>query len=261
MKKTLFSLLLVAVAAAFFFSAQTACKREPVFVGDVFVKDTTGTGGDTTVILPPPPPDSADFSGTPCDPDSAYFRNTVFPLINSSCAISGCHDVASAEEGVILTSYQYILTTGKIKVFKPTQSKFYTLLSDPDPDDRMPPAPAPAFTAAQKAIIKKWIEQGALDNGCNENYGTGCSTTDVTYSNFVAPLVANQCNGCHSQASTGGGVLLKTLADVKASVAKGEFYESIAWTNGVSAMPKNGSKLSDCFQQKVKAWIDAGMPQ
>jgi hypothetical protein len=231
-----------------------SCKREPVYIGEL--PDPT----DTTDV-PPLPIDSVDWTGTPCSPDSVYFQNQIFPIINSSCAIAGCHDAITHEDDINLTSYQNIRTTGKIKVFNAADSKFYKVLNDPDPNDRMPPAPYAALTADQKALIFKWINQGALENGCNENYGQGCKTTDVTYSNFIQPLVANACLGCHSNASTGGNILLKTYDQVKANATTGEFYNSIAWVAGTSPMPKNTAQLSPCFVEKVKAWVDAGMPQ
>lgn len=252
MKNRFFALFALATIAAFLF-IETACKREPVYIGELI-------GNDTTIIIPPIPVDTADLTGTPCSADSVYFQNSVLPLLVSNCALSGCHDAVSHEEGVILTDYQNVMSTGKVKAFKPQNSKLYTSLNAGG-GDRMPPTPAAAFTAAQKAVIQKWIAQGALNNACNENYGQGCSTVGVTYTNFIQPLVANQCLGCHSTASTGGGILLKNYADIKASGLTGKFYGSVIWANGISAMPKNGAKMSDCYAEKVKAWIDSGMPQ
>ncbi len=35
-----------------------------------------------------------------CDPDTVYFQNTVLPLIQSTCATTGCHDAASHQHGI-----------------------------------------------------------------------------------------------------------------------------------------------------------------
>ena len=212
---------------------------------------------DTTIIIPPPD-DPIDTTGVPCDPDTVYFQNQILPLLVSNCALSGCHDVQSHEEGVITTNYTNIRQ--KVSPFNPNQSKLYKSIIDTDPGDRMPPPPAAAFTTEQKNLVKKWIEQGALNNVCNEGYGQ-CDTSNVTYTAYIQPLVANKCLGCHSNNNPGGGIKLTNLAEVKASVQTGKFYGSIAWEAGYIAMPQNGIQLSTCQTNKVKAWIDAGMPQ
>lgn len=212
--------------------------------------------GDTTVV--PPPPDAGDTTGVPCDPDTVYFQNQILPLFLSNCAMSGCHDVQSHKEGVILTDYALIMQ--KIKPFNPNQSKNYQVIVTGDAEDRMPPAPAAPLTQAQVDLLKTWILQGALNNGCNEGYGQ-CDTAGVTYTNFVQPLVANKCQGCHGAVNPGAGIKLTTYNEVKASALTGKFYGSISWSAGTIAMPQNGAKLSSCYIAKVQAWINAGMPQ
>ena len=210
---------------------------------------------DTTVVVPPDP---VDTTGTPCSPDTVYFQNQILPLLVSNCAMSGCHDVQSHEDGVITTDYAHIMQ--KIKPFNASQSKIYKSIIETDPGDRMPQPPAPPFTTEQKNLLKKWIEQGALNNVCNESYGQ-CDTSKVTYTAYIQPLVAGRCQGCHGLNNPGGGIKLTNYAEVKASAQSGKFYNSIAWSPGVSAMPKNGARLSTCQTSKVKAWINAGMQQ
>lgn len=212
---------------------------------------------DTVPPPPPPPVDTGDYTGVPCSPDTVYFQNQVLPLVISQCAKSGCHDAISHKEGVVLTDYSHVMSI--VKAFKPTNSKLYTVLSKTG-DERMPPPPDPAFTTDQKNLIKKWIEQGALNNVCNESYGS-CSTDNVTYTNFINPLLANQCTGCHGGANPSGGIKLTTYDEAKASAQSGKLYGSVAQQPGFVAMPQGGSALSTCFTKKVKAWIDAGMPQ
>lgn len=218
---------------------------------------------DTVVIepvdtIPDIPVDSVDLTGVPCDPDTVYFQNTILPLLNSSCAKSGCHDVQTHEEGVIMSDYSNIMK--EVKAGNPNQSKVYKVLFE-NGDEKMPPPPDPDLTTAQKALIKKWIEQGAKNNVCNENYGQGCSTDNVTYTEFISPLFANYCNGCHSGNAPSGNLDLTTYNNVKASAQSGKLYGSITYEAGFKPMPDGGNKLSDCFISKVKGWIDAGMPQ
>ncbi len=215
---------------------------------------------DPTDTIPPPPVDTADLSGIPCDPDTVYFQNQVLPLLISQCSKSGCHDVQSHKEGVVLVDYQRVMNTGEVKPFKPSNSELYKVLFKTDPEERMPPAPDNPLTAEQKDLIKRWIEQGALNNACNESYGA-CDTTGITYTNFIGPLMANQCTGCHGGSNPQGGLKLSTYAEAKASALSGKLYGSVAHLSGYSAMPKGGAALTSCFVNKVKAWINNGTPQ
>jgi len=239
-----------------------------VFLGTLFlpscrhelVLPITNDPVDTIQPPPPPPVDTGDYSGIPCDPDTVYFQNQVLPLLISQCAKSGCHDAQTHKEGVKLIDYQSVINTGKVKPFQPSSSKMYTMLNLSNPEDRMPPAPNSPLTTDQKNLIKKWIEQGALNNACNEGYGS-CDTTNVTYTNFINPLLANRCTGCHSGANPSGGLKLTNYAETKASASGGKLYGSIAHLAGYKAMPQGGAALTSCYVDKVKAWINKGMPQ
>ena len=187
-----------------------------------------------------------------CSTDTVYFQNKILPLLNSGCAMSGCHDAISHKDGVNLTSYSKIISTGGVRPGSPANSKLYTVLSRSG-SDRMPPPPAAAFTAAEKALINKWILQGALNNACND-----CDTTVFTYSGAVAPMMNTFCKGCHNPASLGGGIDVSTYAAVKSIALDGKLMGSIKHSAGYIAMPQGSTKLSDCRIEQIQKWITAG---
>jgi hypothetical protein len=231
------------------------CRHELILPPAPDVTDTSGQ--DTIPVLPV---DSADYSGVPCSPDTVYFQNQVLPLLVSGCAKTGCHNTASHKEGIILVDYATVMSDNLVKAGNPSGSKLYKVMVTTDLGDRMPPPPDAAFTTDQKALIYKWIQQGAKNNVCNESWG-GCDTTGVTYANFIYPLMANKCNGCHAGSSASGGIKLTTYTEVRNEALNGRLYGSIAWLSGYKAMPDGGAQLSNCYQNKVQAWINAGMPQ
>jgi mono/diheme cytochrome c family protein len=114
--------------------------------------------------------------------------------------------------------------------------------------------PSSPLSADQKALLSKWISQGAKNNGCT----SACDTSSVKYSAQVKTIIDVNCKGCHSGSSPQGSIDLSTYELVKAKVTANLLYESISHTGGVSPMPKGGSKLSDCQIRAVKIWIDAG---
>jgi hypothetical protein len=187
-----------------------------------------------------------------CSTDTVYFQNKVLPLLNSGCAMSGCHDAITHEDGVELTSYAKIMSTGGVRAGNPAGSDLYKVLNKSG-SNRMPPPPAAGFTQAQKDIVYKWILQGAKNNACND-----CDTTVFTYSGAVLPLMNTYCKGCHNPSSLGGGIDVSTYASVKAIATNGKLMGSIRHTAGYVAMPQGSSKLSDCKIQQIQKWIFAG---
>ncbi len=212
--------------------------------------DTTGnndtTGNEDTTIA------------SNCDPNIIYFEKDVLPIIASSCAKSGCHDVISHQEGVVLNNYTNIMNTGDIKPGDPEDSKLYEYITEDDEDKRMPPPPNQRLTSAQISVIRKWIEQGAQNLTCNE--GTVCDDSNVTFSGTVAPILNKSCIGCHNPNFVSGGIILTTHGGASAVANSGRLYGAISHASGFSPMPKSGNKLNACNIKLIKKWIDNGAP-
>jgi mono/diheme cytochrome c family protein len=200
--------------------------------------------------------------GIPCDPDTVYFQNTVLPLLQSSCGTVGCHDPGTAQDGVILTSYYYVMQTAEVDPYNPEESKLWEVIADDFQSDRMPPPPAPPLNNTQKQIIYQWIAQGALNNYCDQE---PCDSINVSFSATVFPIIQNNCIGCHSGSNPGAGIMLTNYNQIKAQGAipegnPGSLLGSITWANGNAQMPKNGNQLSECKIAQIRKWIDDGMP-
>ncbi|MEO8147064.1 MAG: hypothetical protein ABI723_05465 [Bacteroidia bacterium] len=198
-----------------------------------------------------PPTYNSDnyLSEIDCDSDSVYFANSVLPLIVSSCAKSGCHDRGNNESNVVLTDYNSIIVTGKIKKFKPENSDFYKVMAS----GSMPPGTP--FTPGQLDVIYKWIEQGAQNNHC-----TSCDTNLLaTYSGFVAPLMQSKCLGCHNGNQTGDTINVSTYQGVKGIALSGQLVGTVTG-NGYLQMPYQSPRLLDCEINKIIEWVNDGAP-
>lgn len=219
------------------FAMINGCRHEILYPGN---GSNTGGGGGNN-----------GGAGSNCSPDTAYFVNDIMPLISSNCAMSGCHDNITHADGVRLTTYNQIqnyVTPGDA-----SNSELYKIIIKTN-GDRMPPPPMPPLTASQKALIKKWIDQGARNNGCL----AGCDTSQYTFAGAVKPIMDNKCAGCHNPANTGGGVELSTYTGVKAAALTGTLYGSVSHQPGYAPMPQNAPKLSDCEITQIQKWIMAG---
>ncbi|NNC83915.1 MAG: hypothetical protein HKN79_10080 [Flavobacteriales bacterium] len=226
--------------------AAQACKHDPI-LDELIVEDpidTTGGGPDTTV-----------FQGNPCDPDSVYFVNEILPFLTASCAQPGCHDAATAEDGVVLDSYFNIVTTGDVEPFDPADSEIYETITDSDLDDRMPPAGEDPLTAEQIQMIYDWIAQGAQDNSCSS-----CDTTEVTFAQTIYPIIELKCQGCHSGAQPSSGLSLEDYGDISTIAISGALYSSITGSNGYPLMPYNSNALPACEIDLIQTWILEGAP-
>jgi len=204
-------------------------------------------------------PDSATQVGdtsTACDPNKIYFQQQVLPILVSNCAMSGCHDDATHKEGVVLTSYSKVMSTGGVRPGNPGNSKLYKVLVTTDAGDRMPRPPQSPLAAQQVQIISAWIQQGADNLVCESM----CDSSVFTYSGAIRPLIQNKCQGCHSGTNAQGGIDISTYTLLKVKVTDGKLWGSVNQVPGFPPMPKNGTKLSDCEIKQFQKWIAAGAP-
>lgn len=189
-------------------------------------------------------------TNVPCEPGVVYFKNEILPIFQGNCAYAGCHGQGSAKDFVKLDDYASIIRSG-IKPGKPDGSKIYEAIIETNPDDVMPPPPA-KLTAAQIDLIRRWIEQGALNNGCKS-----CDTLTVTFSGNVKPMIDNACGSCHNPSQR---LDLATWQAVKTAAESGKLMGALEHRPGFLPMPQGTPKWSDCELGKVRTWIRDGMP-
>ncbi len=230
-----------------------ACQHEPdgspIDPGPI---DTTENPIDTTE-------NPVDTSGVPCDPAKVYFTTDVLPILKSNCAKAGCHDGITHEEDIVLESYQTLFNSDDELVvpFNLNDSKLFEVITESDPDKRMPPAPNQRLTADQINTIATWILQGAQDLTCDPNTGS-CVTTNISYAAFVAPILTNNCVGCHSGGAPSGGILLNSHSSVQVVANNGKLFGAINHSAGFQPMPKGSAKLPQCTIDKINGWIQDG---
>jgi mono/diheme cytochrome c family protein len=194
-----------------------------------------------------------------CHPDTVYFVQKILPLLNSSCAMSGCHDNGSAVAGIILSDYQNIIASDVVRAFRPDNSKLYDRITEDDPSKLMPPPYYAALSAEQIALIYSWINQGAKNNSCE--LAASCDTANVKYTGNIESLLSNNCVGCHSGANASKGILLDSYIAVKNAASNPSFIGSIEHLGTFTPMPLSQAKMNDCDIRKIKSWINQGMPQ
>lgn len=89
--------------------------------------------------------------------------------------------------------------------------------------------------------------------------GADCDTSNVTYSQSIAPVFAANCNSCHSGNSPSANISTDSYASVKANISR--IRGAVNHESGYSPMPKDGSKLANCDLTRLDIWIRQGMPE
>jgi hypothetical protein len=192
-----------------------------------------------------------------CTPDSTYFVQQVLPIFQSSCAVPGCHDAEEAEDDIILDSYFNIMDSGELTAFDLDEGDIYELITEKDPDDRMPPNGFLPLTDDQIDIIENWILQGALNISCED---VDCNEGDVTFSGDIKPMMQNRCRGCHNGNDAAGDIELVTYDDIRLAALSGALMGVLLGEEGYEAMPQNAFPMPDCQISMVQKWIDNGTP-
>lgn len=220
------------------------CKHEPVIPSET----NPNNPGDTTNQV------------QPCDSSRVYFKNTIEPLINSNCAIPGCHDAATQSDGVDLSSYQSIKSTADVRPGNPGGSDLYEVLVESDPSKLMPPPSSSiSLTTEEIQAIRDWIQQGAENDSCDANAGL-CDTAMVSYSADVLPIINTYCFGCHSGSAPQGGILLTSYQEISAQANNGFLRGVVEYQQGYVPMPYNASPLNDCDIALIRNWVLDGAP-
>lgn len=225
------------------FLSTVACKHEPF------------PAPPSPVVVPPVDTTENPVSGKPCHPDTVYFSRDVLPVLASNCAYAGCHGAGSAQKGVILDSYAEVMATADVRAFDPSGSDLYEVISESDPDKRMPPPPNQPLSKPQVDLIRKWISQGALNLDCQS-----CDSTELRYSGEISKIVQQNCLSCHSGASPSAGLDLSNYANLQDAILNTNLIQRINGVAGVPPMPP-GALMSDCDQRRIEQWRDAGFPQ
>jgi hypothetical protein len=169
------------------------------------------------------------------------FRQEVVPIFTSGAC--GCHNNGQGQRAVQfshLDTIWYDAMLSRVNTFKTWVN-----------GGVHPGEGAIDFAPAEKAIVKKWLEQGdPYDDG------SGCTVTgSLTYTKDILPIYTTTCKGgtCH------GGIAI--ALDYSKFVAYKTMLTTIMNTNGASGHPGGTLSLSTCTVNKFKAWISQGQPQ
>lgn len=232
MKKIILAAIVATLALAY------SCQHQPEIVPTANNGNPNNPGGGTGK----------------CDPDSVYFENDILPILTSNCGMAGCHDAITQTEGINVASHASLINSGAVKPGNVNGSDLIEVITENDPDKKMPPPPRTALTQEQINKLTKWIQQGAKNNKCN----SGCDTTNFKFAANVLPMLDAKCKGCHSGAFPSAGISLTNYAEVKTQADNGKLLGAISHDPSYKPMPQGAPKMADCEITIIRKWIQAG---
>lgn len=194
----------------------------------------------------------------PVDPNLVCFERDVMPIFANNCAMSGCHSGSNPAHDDNFTTYAGIRASFDLND-DIADNDILEAITEDDPRERMP-LNMPALSDAQISTIRKWIEQGAKNENCEDTTGSDCDTLNMSFAKNIQPIFANTCVGCHSGPTPSKGINLANHAGVLTVAQNGQLMGAITHASGFSSMPMYGNKLDDCTIDKIKAWINQGAP-
>src|SRR5512145_1538875 len=162
-----------------------------------------------------------------------------------------------------MTVVSVLLNSGSIKGFQPNSNTKY-MNQETCPCFNHVPVHPKAFTCILVIGLLLIFASGCYYDSEEFLYpqpGTVCDTANVTYSQSVAPIIANYCLTCHSNsaaAAFGGNIRLESYDDVKIRADDHRLLGSIAHENGYSPMPQGAAKLDNCMISTVRIWVNSG---
>jgi uncharacterized membrane protein len=195
-----------------------------------------------------------------CNPGRVYFRKDIMPILESHCAVPGCHDAATPAAQVNLSSYDAIMKSS-VKgdlIVKPGDRDNSLLFQAVQPLYFlfMPPPRSHQMTPKMRADIGRWIQQGALDDNCR----TDCADIEPRFQTVIKPLIDKYCTGCHYDKFPYAGVKLFNYGEIVKVADSGLLIKSMRGEDGVVLMPP-GNKMPECEIQLIEQWIARGMPR
>ncbi len=227
----------------------SACQHDNIAINASISMDTI------LVAKPPVGTPTSPTGGTPATvSDTVCFNSDILPLYVSYCGSAGCHDATTHKESVITTDYGHIMNG--IKAKNASNSKYYTIINN-----GMPPRGSAQMSTTQIALIKKWIDQGALFTQCINV----CDTTTYTYSGAIQTILSNNCGGCHGTMPGSLNVYLGDYTSAKTYINanKALFLNAINYSTTLTAVQKMppSAKMVDCKIIQIQKWIQNGYPQ
>jgi hypothetical protein len=205
------------------------------------------------------------------DLDSVCYETQILPIMQTSCALSGCHTGGGGEAGFDATDYNELM--GYITPGDARKSVLYKVLTKLYGEKMMPPDRE--LPEEQRSLIMVWIEQGAKKSACTSDT-TPVDPPDTTstivdtlcFQQSILPLFVSSCakSSCHDAISHVEGYNLTDYSHIMNSgdgvvpynPDETEIYK-VLFESGEDRMPPSPlPALTSNQKEAIRRWIAEG---
>ncbi len=218
------------------------------------------------------------------------FSGEVAPLIAEKCL--GCHGANNPRGNLNLSTFagwrQGGVTGPLLAPGNANNSLILAHIADPNAQTRMPRGQA-ALTQEELQLLANWVNQGANYDGERENIALADLAAaamameeddpsivipapegdeTVSFTEDIAPFVANLCVGCHSGATPRGGLSLVSFYDMMKGGDSGrvvlpgnlEGSRLFRLVGGLEAprMPQGQARITRQNYEDLRTWFEEG---
>lgn len=220
--------------------------------------------------------------GGPCE-QPVDFATQVVPILEGSCALSGCHQGPGGAAGLVLdgdvahANIVGVKAGGSSKSLVAAGDVAESFLADriqaANGASIMPPVGDPLGEEDLQTVLC-WIEQGATQAAADP-----CATP-VDYEKTIQPIFSSTCalGGCHKGPSGVLGLVLDAGASYdlivdkaaqgssKKLIAPGDpdasfLFDRVRAADGASIMPPVGDPVPAAQVEQIRCWIQQGAPR
>ena len=129
-------------------------------------------------------------------------------------------------------------------------------------DGTMPPSSLGPLSDMEILMVRKWIQDGALNMDCISN---SCDLDSVSFSDDIWPVLNKNCVGCHNSDLANYNINLDSYENILETLSKQRdgipvILGAIKQMDGFFSMPRDGNKLDACTIAKIELWIENGSP-
>ncbi len=101
----------------------------------------------------------------------------------------------------------------------------------------------------------------ACSSDSEDEIAPECDLKNVTYSETIAPIMAANCNSCHSGASPSAGIITNNYEGLRIIALSGQLVGSVNHEEGFYPMPPGQPQLAECPREQIAAWVNDGAPE
>jgi hypothetical protein len=194
------------------------------------------------------------------------YASQIQPIFDDRCI--SCHSGANPIAGLNLSSYTALINSASSNspVVLPNDAQNSYLVKTLEDRDGAPfmPQGGTQLPASQIALIRQWIDEGALETGGGNGGGGGGGGNGISFTQDVMPILQGHCVICHSPPDPQDNFDLSTYAALMESGNVEPFdpddSELVEYIEGTRdpRMPLGGPYLAQETINVIRQWIEEG---